>query len=158
MADLQPLFENKYSHSFTDAVTRLPGSQLQAKPNAVTKKRAKRKIQRECKEDIEANYKQTDSLTVLAEGISMESYKRLRLSQSFETPQAKRARVESSTPKVKKHSPTFENATWDKENVLEDLRSLSSGTRINWSKFAREHNVLAIVRVRSDFLSFSFRF
>ncbi len=62
-------------------------------------------------------------------------------SHSRETPQAKRARVESSTPKVKKHSPTFENATWDKENVLEDLRSLSSGTRINWSKFAREHNV-----------------
>lgn len=46
LADLQPLFENKYGHSFTDAVTRLPGSQLQAKPNAVTKKRAKRKIQR----------------------------------------------------------------------------------------------------------------
>ncbi len=42
LADLQPLFEQQYGHSFTDAVTRLPGSQLQAKP---TKKRVKRKIQ-----------------------------------------------------------------------------------------------------------------
>ncbi len=71
----------------------------------------------------------------------MQSYKRLRLSQSFETPQAKRARVESATPNMKKHSPSTENVTWDKENVLNDLRSFPSDTRINWSKFAREHNV-----------------
>ena len=70
----------------------------------------------------------------------MQSYTRLRLSQSFETPQAKRTRVESSAPKLKKHSPSFENATWDKENVLEDLRSFPNDTKINWSKFAREHN------------------
>ncbi len=35
LANLQPLFESRYGHSFTDAVTRLPGSQLQAKPNSV---------------------------------------------------------------------------------------------------------------------------
>ncbi len=28
LADLQPLFESQYGHSFIDAVTRLPGSQL----------------------------------------------------------------------------------------------------------------------------------
>ena len=45
-ADLQPLFENRYGCSLTDAVTRLPGSRLQAKPTSVDKKRVKRKIQR----------------------------------------------------------------------------------------------------------------
>ncbi len=71
----------------------------------------------------------------------MQSYKRLRLSQSFETPQSKRARVETATPNVKEYSPSTENVTWDKENVLNDLRSFPSDTRINWSKFARELNV-----------------
>ena len=60
LANLQPLFESRYGHSFTDAVTRLPGSQLQAKPNSVDKRRAKRKIQRECKQEIETHYKRTD--------------------------------------------------------------------------------------------------
>ena len=77
LANLQPLFESRYGHSFTDAVTRLPGSQLQAKPNSVDKRR---EIQRECKQEIETHY--TDVCLS-----SMQSYKRLRLSRS------KRARV-----------------------------------------------------------------
>ena len=141
LADLQPLFESQYGHSFIDAVTRLPGSHLQAKPTSVDKRREKRKIQRDCKQEIESHYKQTDALTLLAEGSSMQSYKRLRLSQSFESPKYKRARerVKNSTPKEKKHSPSFENATWDKVKVLEELRTFPIDSIINWSQFAREH-------------------
>ena len=77
LADLQPLFEKQYGHSFTNY--------LAHSYKLSQKKRRDR----------------ADSLTVLAEGNSMQSYKRLRLSQSFETPQAKQTRVESSAPKLK---------------------------------------------------------
>ena len=138
--ELQPLFQERFGSSFTEALTMVPGSTLQQKLSDVDKRRAKRSIQRECKEQVESHYKQTDTLTVLAEGMSMQSYKRLRLAQSFESPEAKRARA--NKPQLqKKHSPSFDETTWDKENVLEDLCSYSADTPINWSKFAREHNV-----------------
>ena len=47
----------------------------------------------------------TDALDTLSEGLR--SYKRLRISQGFETPEAKRTRTIS----VGKHSPKFENVT-----------------------------------------------
>ena len=42
----------------------------------------------------------------------------------------------------KSHSPEFSNVTWDKEKVLEDLKSfLLPPPLINWQKFAREHDI-----------------
>ena len=55
-------------------------------------------------------------LAVLTEDESLEGYGRKRLAQHFETPPAKQARTKS-------HSPKFDNVTWDKEKVLEDLRN-----------------------------------
>lgn len=79
----------------------------------------------------------TDALDVLSEGLSLRTYKRLRISQGFETPEAKRTR---SVP-VRKHSPMFENVSWNKENVLESLRQWPVGNIINWSEFARRHHI-----------------
>ena len=52
---------------------------------------------------------------------------------------AKRARIDPA--KAKSHSPDVTNVTWDKQKVLDDLRSWDSTDKINWSKFARDHHV-----------------
>lgn len=90
---------------------------------------------------MQSQFEKTDALTILAENVSLNSYKRTRLSQSFETPEAKHARYENAPLKDRKHSPNFEKVTWDKERVLEDLTSWDKCARINWSEFARNHNV-----------------
>ena len=43
--------------------------------------------------------------------------------------------------KEKSHSPSDKNITWDTQFVLTDLASHPEGVSINWSKFAREHDV-----------------
>lgn len=141
LAALQPIYQQTYGHSFTQSLVQCPGTQLQVKPKDVDKKRKKREIQRECRDHMEAQFNKTDALTVLAEGISVQKYKRVRLSQSFERPEAKRARVEGQHPTNKKHSPNFEYVEWDKEKVLQDLREWPKNTIIYWSEFARNHNI-----------------
>jgi len=66
---------------------------------------------------------ENDAITVLAENQSLNSYKRLRLSQSFETPQQTKERYEKCTPKQRKHSPLFDEVSWDKEKVQQDLEA-----------------------------------
>lgn len=39
LAELQPLYEQTYGHSFTESLVQCPGSQLQIKPTDVVKKR-----------------------------------------------------------------------------------------------------------------------
>ena len=141
LADLQPVYQERFGHSFTESLMRLPGSKLQQKPTDVQKKRVKRQIQRECRDHMESQYKESDAITVLAEGISLRTYNRVRKAEGFETPAAKRARVENVPPKERKHSPTLEKATWDKVEVLKKLKEWPKGTVINWTKFARENNV-----------------
>ena len=85
--------------------------------------------------------RKTDALNVLAEGQSPKSYKRLRLAQSFETPKQKQSRVSNRPFKEQKHSPKFDNVLWSKETVLADLRAWPIGNIINWSEFAREHDI-----------------
>ena len=121
LSELQPIYEQTYGQSFIEALTELPDSQVQPKENAVDRRRRKRQVQRDCKQQMENQLKQTDAITVLAEGMSMQSYKRLRLSQCFESPVAKRARVENKPVSNRKHSPTFDNTVWDKQKTLEDL-------------------------------------
>jgi len=65
------------------------------------------------------------------------------LSQSFETPQQTKERYEKCTPKQRKHSPLFDEVSWDKEKVQQDLETWPEGEKINWSKFAREHKISA---------------
>ena len=140
LAELEPAYQEEFGESFIDAVIEVPGSEVQKNPTPVEKKREKRRIQRDCKNKIEDNYNQTDAMDILAGGMSMSRYKRLRLSQSFESPEAKRARS-TAIPTKKKHSPTLQETKWDKEQVLRDLRNFPTDQQINWSKFAREHNV-----------------
>ena len=86
LKELEPLYKENYGHTFTESLTSLPGSQLQPKPSYVDKKKKKRAIQRECRDRMQAQYQNTDALTILAENVSLQSYNRIRLAQSFESP------------------------------------------------------------------------
>lgn len=82
LAELQPMYQEKYGHTFTESLINMPGSQMQLKPTDVEKKHYKRQIQRQCRDQIESQFTQSDALTVLAEGTSLQSYKSVRLSLS----------------------------------------------------------------------------
>ncbi len=79
------------------------------------------------------HFKGSDPLQVLAERQSLQSYKRMRLCQSFQSPQI--------TPKRRKHSPNFSDVEWDKEWLLHKLRNWPIGNVINWSRTANEFHI-----------------
>ena len=87
LGEIQLVFEQAYGKSFTDSLATCLGSGLQIKPTAADNKKLKRKLRRECRDHISAQLQENDALTVLAEGQSIASYKRMRFSQSFETPE-----------------------------------------------------------------------
>ena len=98
---------------------------------------------RKCRDHLASQMGENDAITVLAENQSLSSYKCIRLSQSFETPQEKKDRYEKHVPKQRKHSPNFDTVSWDKDKVQQDLELWPEGEKINWSKFAREHQINA---------------
>ena len=101
----------------------------------------KRKIQRECRDHISGQLKENDAISVLAEGQSIAAYKRMRMSQSFETPEQKRERAKAAPSAPRKHSPNFEQVQWDKEGLLQRLRNWPEGERVNWTQLANEFNI-----------------
>lgn len=141
LSELDSVYQSTYGHSFTNAVVALPHSSVQKKQTQAEKKKMKRNIQRECRNTISQQYRETDALTVLAEGQSLSSYNRIRKAQSFESPSEKQKRASEKPHKDRKHSPSFENVTWKKDEVLAALKDWPQDEKINWSKFAREHNI-----------------
>ncbi len=61
LSELESAYQNHYGMSFTDSLTKMPGSRH-------SKKTTKRKIQRECRDHISSQMQKTDAMTVLAEG------------------------------------------------------------------------------------------
>ena len=135
------MYENAYGTSFTMAVSKSKGSGLQITPTRSEKRKTKRVIQLECRDHIQNQVRATDAMNVLAEGRSLKSYKRLRLAQGLESPEQKFIRAKTKCNLEQKHSPNFDNVTWDKEQALTDLREWSVGAIINWSAFARQHGI-----------------
>ena len=88
---------------------------------------------RKGRDQVNEQMAQTAALTTLAEDESLSMYQRKRLSQSFQKPPAPK--------KLRTHSPSINNITMDKKNVLNDLRDFPPATKINWSEFARSHGV-----------------
>lgn len=93
---------------------------------------------RTCTKHIENQIGERNAMNMLAENQSYSSYKRMRMSQSFETPEAKRARYDTNSPKPKKHSPNFANVTWDTDQLRHTLENWPQTETINWSKVANE--------------------
>jgi len=136
LSQLNSVYESVYGHSFTQGVVELAHSDLQKKPTNAEKKKHKWQIQHECRNTMAKQFRETDVLTVLFEGQSLSSYKRQRMASSFETPTQKQERTRRP-PKQRKHSPSFDKVTWDKEAVLTALKNWPEGEKIVWSKFAQ---------------------
>ena len=142
LAELQPTFKRAYGFTFTESLANCQGSGVQLRLTDAQRKAQKRKIQRECRDSITEQLHKSDALTVLSEGQSLQSHKRMRMSQSFETPEQTRKRASSSRQcKPRKHSPKFDNVQWDKEGLLDKLKDWPEGIIINWSEIAREFNI-----------------
>ena len=92
LAELEPLYQNTYRHSFTDSLARCKGTGLQT---ATEKKKTKRRIQQEYRDHISEQLHKSDALTVLSEAQSLASYQRQRISQSFESPQQTHQRAQT---------------------------------------------------------------
>lgn len=67
----------------------------------------------------------------------------MRMNQSFETPEAKRARYETNPPKPKKHSPNFASVAWDTDQLQHTHENWPQTETINWSKVANDHSISA---------------
>ena len=113
LAELEPLYQNTYGHSFTDSLARCKGTGLQTRQTATEKKKTKRRIQQECRDHISEQLHKSDALTVLSEAQSLASYQRQRISQSFESPQQTHQRAQTKIINDKKHSPDIDTVEWD---------------------------------------------
>ena len=103
--------------------------QLTRKKTKVEQKRQGRIQKRQIVNQINKPIKENIILTVLAEAESIEAYKRKRFAMSFEQP---------FTPKrIKSHSLSEQNTTWNHEEAKQLLSSHPVGTKINWSLSAR---------------------
>ena len=130
-------YEEEAGTSFTDALTRDRSIGLERKKTPYEKEKEKRNIQRELVSKVNESFAKNATITLLAEGESKRKYHRKRLAQSFSTPEEN-----SPHPKRrKKHSPSFENVSWDTEKLESTLRNWPTGTPINWSAVAREHDI-----------------
>lgn len=85
---------------------------------------------RKCTKHLEKQIGNKDALNVLPENQSLSSYKHMRLSQSFESPLAKRQRYANNPPKQKKHSPKYSTVTWDKNQLKNILTNWPIGETI----------------------------
>ena len=102
-----------------------PEDKVISKPTDAERKCKQRQIMRKCTKHIENQIGEREAL----------NYKRMRISQSFETPEAKRHRYETNafTKFCQCHG----------EKLQFQLESWPETETINWSKVAREHGITA---------------
>lgn len=77
----------------------------------------------------------------------MRAWQRGRLASSFE-PKATARKRKADEPgekkqnkKIKNHTGNFNNITWDKEQLKEEVKGLADGHLINYSELARKYNI-----------------
>ena len=92
---------------------------VQKKPTETERKWVRRKLIRNCRDHLANQMGANDSITVLAENQSLNSYKRLRLSLSFEAPRQTKERYKKCTPRenthhslTKCHGTRWSSKTW----------------------------------------------
>ena len=114
LAELDVVYKEAYGQSFTTAVASCPGLGVEVEKTEAERKKLKHKLQWECRDHIRAQIKQGDALNALAEGKSLESYKRMHVSVIRDTSTKTWASKEGM-----EHSTTFANVQWDKEGLLD---------------------------------------
>ena len=125
LAELNPKWESKFSHTFTEALTTVVPEYKQ-KENKDHK--SERLLVR-----LMTTFQKNATMSVLAEAESMASYSRKRLALSYERP---------TTPKRRKsHSPKEANMSWDIDGAMEELENFPPNQKINWSSMARMYEI-----------------
>ena len=128
------LSESTLGMPFPKAIVKYcPEENVVNKPTDTERKRQQQKVMRKCTKHLEKQMGAREALNVLTENQSLSSYKRMRISQSFETPESKRKHYEATTPRAKKHSPDFNRVSWDKQKLKCTLSNWPENEIINWS-------------------------
>ena len=89
--------------------------------------------------EIEQQLSSTAMESCLQNRQSFQAYKRQRDHACFESPSSKHARYASGEMKEKSHSPSQQ--AWDTESVLAEARAWPDSKKMNWTAFARKHNI-----------------
>ena len=127
LAELNPKWESKFSHTFTEALTTVVPEYAKKGKNT-KKKRTKITKAKDC--EINDHFSKNATMSVLAEAESMASYSRKRLALSYERP---------TTPKRRKsHSPKEANII---DGAMEELENFPPNQKINWSSMARMYEI-----------------
>ena len=130
------MYEAIQHKPFVEAIVNdCPGLGIEKRQTPAQKKKDKRKIVKECVEHLEKIQGNRDAQMVLEEGLSLRSYNRIHLSQSFESPKQKAERGISEHKKL--HSPSQDSITWDTAAVMNELTNWNSEKRSigqNWQE------------------------
>ena len=133
LSELNCTWEVKHTFSATLSKN-VPEAQLSLKKSRAEKKKEDRIQKRKIAKHITEQLKENITMSVLAEGESLSSYNRKRLTLSFQQP--------APQPKRKKsHSPSEQNLTGDIDGAMDELINLPDGDRLNWSALARKYHV-----------------
>ena len=135
LGELNSLWEEQYSHSFTSQLPRnAPEENLTRKLSRSEKKKQDRNKKRAIVQQISQHMKENTAMSVLAEAQSLSSYNRKRLALGFEKPS-------EPSKKHKSHSPSDSSLTWDVDSAILELQSFPEDETINWSQMARKYSI-----------------
>ena len=132
---IEKSYKEKVGRPFLDIVTSTYGKRCTGKQNAAEKKKEQRQLIKKCVNHMQQLSQANVAQMVLQEGLSLRSYNRMCLLQSFEAP-GKR-----SSGKVKTHSPSLSSITWDTSGAMMEIENWVTTTKLNWSALARKYNV-----------------
>ena len=134
LAELNPIWQNRFSHAFTESIPRLlPESNLAQKKTKTELKKDERVRKRKIITHINDHFSTNTTMSVLAEAESLASYRRKRLAFSYEKP--------TTSQRPKSHSPNEQNVGWDADGAMKELESFPPTQKINWSAMARRYNI-----------------
>ena len=136
IAELNRVYEDEASTSFTDSLVRTKSSGLEKKKSKKGKRKERVRVQKELTKVVNEHFAESAAISMLTECESKLKYHRKRMAQSFHSPQE-----QPPAKKAKKHSPNFSNVNWDKQKLQETIENWPADTTINWSKIARENGI-----------------
>jgi hypothetical protein len=119
LSEINASFSEAFETSFTDSLANCGNTGVQKKPTRAENKKRLRNVYRKCRDQENQALQRAAAIAVLTEDESIRAYQRKRKRQYFEpTPPTKRPKS------VKSHSPNYDNVTWDKDQLLQDLQPL----------------------------------
>ena len=137
LRELDRVFTNEASTSFTDALVRTKSLRLDRRKTKTEKRKEKRQIEKSITKQVNDFFAEKAAISMLVEGESKRKYHRKRLAQSFCSP----GEEQPAQKRQKHHSPNFEHVSWDTARLESTLRNWPVGSNINWTAVARNHGI-----------------